>query len=81
MKACLKDGIVLMVFWGILNGAANLFIMMLARMPASLVYPLISGGSIILTWIASRIFYKEKLTVYQNVGLVFGVGAVVFLNL
>ena len=69
-------------FWlNIHNGAANLFVMILAKMPASPVYPLISGGSIILTWIIARFFYKEKLTVYQNIGLVLGIGAVAFLNL
>lgn len=81
IKPCLKGGIIFMVLWGVLNGAANLFVMILAKMPASLVYPLISGGSIILTWIAARFFYKEKLTVCQNIGLVLGIVSVVLLNL
>jgi len=83
IKPCLKKGALLMLLWGILNGAANLFVMILAakRVPASLMYPLISGGSIILTWITSRFFYKEKLTKLQNIGLVLGIAAVVLLNL
>ena len=83
VRICLKKGAGLMLLWGILNGAANLFVMMLSakRVPASLMYPLISGGSIILTWITSRFFYKEKLTKPQNVGIVFGIAAVVLLNL
>lgn len=81
IKPCLKKGALFMLLWGILNGAANLFVMILAKMPASLVYPLISGGSIILTWITARFFYKEKLTSLQNIGLILGVAAVVLLNL
>lgn len=83
IKICLKKGALLMLFWGILNGAANLFVMILAakRVPASLMYPLISGGSIILTWIMSRFYYKEKLTMFQNIGLILGIVAVVLLNL
>ena len=72
-----------MLLWGILNGAANLFVMILAakRVPSALMYPLISGGSIILTWITSRFYYKEKLTILQNIGLIVGIAAVVLLNL
>ena len=82
MKTCLKKGAGHMVLWGIANGAANLFVMILAtRMPASLMYPLISGGSIILTWLTARFFYKDQLSVLQNWGLVLGTGAVVLLNI
>ena len=79
---CLKKGIGLMVFFGVANGMVNLFVMMLAtRVAASLMFPLISAGSIILSWVLSSFLYKEKLTFLQNLGLVLGVLAVVFLNL
>lgn len=83
IRISLKKGALLMFLWGILNGAANLFVMMLSakRVPASLMYPLISGGSIILTWITARFFYKEKLTMLQNVGMILGTASVIFLNL
>lgn len=66
---------------GFLNGIVNLFVMILSgRMPVSLMFPLISAGGLVVTYIASRFFYKEKLTRVQFVGFVFGLAAVVFLN-
>ena len=66
---------------GFLNGIVNLFVMILSgRMPVSLMFPLISAGGLVVTYIASRFFYKEKLTKVQFVGFVFGLAAVVFLN-
>lgn len=82
IKESLKVGIGWMVLWGVLNGATNLFVMMLAtRVPASIMYPLISGFGLILSWLMSRFLYKEKLTPLQNLGFVFGIFAVIFLNL
>ncbi|MBR6729352.1 MAG: hypothetical protein IKL80_04240 [Clostridia bacterium] len=79
---CLKKGIGGMIFWGVINGMTNLIVMILAtRVAASLMFPLISAGSIVLTWILARFLYKEKLTALQNTGLVLGILAVVFLNL
>ena len=67
---------------GFLNGIVNLFVMILSgRMPVSLMFPLISAGGLVVTYIASRFFYKEKLTRVQFVGFVFGLAAVVFLNI
>lgn len=79
---CLKMGAGHMIFSGVVNGAMNLFVMILAGlMAASVMYPLISAGSILLTALISRVFYREKLTTRQNIGLLLGVGAVVFLNI
>lgn len=79
---CLKHGGYLMVLCGLANGAVNLFVMLLAtRMNASLMFPIISGGGIVLTWAVSRFIYKEKLSVPQNLALVFGILAVVLMNL
>lgn len=77
-----KKGTIWMVLCGAFNGACNLFVMMLsALMAASLMFPLISAGGIILTYIVSRFAYKEKLSLNQNIGVVLGVAAVIFLNL
>ena len=66
---------------GLLNGMVNLFVMILSgRMPVSLMFPLISAGGLIVTYLASRFCYKEKLTTVQFVGFLFGLAAVVFLN-
>lgn len=67
---------------GSANGVVNLFVMiMLGLMPASVVFPLISGGSIVLTYAVSRVFYKEKLSLRQTVGFLFGILSIVLLNL
>ena len=71
-----------MALCGIANGAMNLFVMLLStRMNASLMFPVFSAGGIILTWTVSRFVYKEKLALGQNLALVLGILAVVFMNL
>lgn len=70
------------IICGVLNGMVNLFVMILSgKMPVSLMFPLISAGGLIVTYIVSRFFYKEKLTKIQFIGFIFGLTAVVFLNI
>lgn len=67
---------------GLFNGAVNLLVMILNnRFPASIMFPLISAGGIIIVYIISRFFYKEKLSNLQFAGLLIGIASVVFLNL
>lgn len=77
-----KCGAHLMVLCGIANGLVNLFVMIAsAVIPNSVMFPLISAGGIVLTWLISVFLYKEKLSVKQNIGLVLGIISIVFLNL
>ena len=77
-----KKGIVPIFLCGAANGACNLMVMILSSMlPASVMYPLVSAGSIILTYFISKLWYKEKLSLIQNIGFALGVTSVVFLNL
>lgn len=67
---------------GIMNGMVNLFVMILSGlMPVSLMFPLISAGGIITTYIVSKFIYKEKLNKMQFVGFIFGIGSIVFMNI
>lgn len=67
---------------GVMNGMVNLFVMILsARMAVSLMFPLISAGGLVVTYLVSRFGYKEKLTKSQFIGFVLGAAAVVFLNI
>ncbi len=69
------------VISGVLNGMVNLFAMVLCgRMPVSLMFPLISAGGIIVTYLVSRFLYKEKLTKTQFAGFFLGIVAVALLN-
>ena len=67
---------------GILNGMVNMFVMILTGlMNVSIMFPLVSVGGIVLTFIISKVFYKEKLTTGQHIGFLLGIGAIVLLNL
>lgn len=77
-----KNGWYFGVLSGIFNGITNLFVMILSgRMSASLMFPLISAGGIIITYIISKTVYKEELTRRQFAGFILGVASVIFLNL
>jgi drug/metabolite transporter (DMT)-like permease len=82
LLGAVKGGGIYAAICGTANGICNLFVMMLAvRMNASLMYPLISAGSIIVTAIVSIFFYKERLSRLQLSGLVLGICAVIFMNI
>ncbi len=77
-----KVGFIPAALCGLFNGTVNLFVMILNnRIPASLMFPLISAGGIIIVYLISRFFYKEKLSKSQFIGLLVGIASVVFLNL
>ncbi|MBR3967318.1 MAG: hypothetical protein IKJ91_09630 [Clostridia bacterium] len=70
------------VLSGAMNGVVNLLVMVLSGMMAvSVMFPLISAGGIIVTYIISKIFYKENLTKIQFVGFLTGLASIVFLNI
>ena len=82
-KSYFRYGILPSAISGVLNGMVNLFVMLLTsrNMPMSLMFPLISSGGIIITYLVSRLYYKEKLTKLQFVGFVMGIASVIFLNI
>lgn len=65
---------------GVLNGLTNYGVIKLneVKFPASIMFPIISGGSIILTFVCSFILFKEKLSKRQLIGASIGVVAIVF---
>ena len=66
---------------GLANGAVNFFVLVLAtRMPASVMFPIISAGGIIATALISIFVYKEKLSFPQKIGMLLGIAAVVVLS-
>lgn len=81
-KAFAKAGWHIALGSGVANGIVNLFVMILSGiMPVSLMFPMISAGGIVITFIVSKFFYKEQLTKKQFFGFVFGMISVVFLNI
>ena len=82
IKGYVKCGLVLALLCGGANGLVNLFVMILSGLiPVSLMFPLISGGGIVLTYIISRLYYKEKLTKTQLIGFLCGTASVILLNI
>ncbi len=69
------------IICGLANGLVNLFVIMLAKWPASIVFPVISAGGIVSTALIGIFFYKEKLSVMQIIGMVLGTASIVFLNI
>lgn len=66
---------------GVANGLVNLLVMVLSgRMPVSLMFPLISAGGIVITYIVSRFIYKEKMTKIQYSGFIIGIFSIMLLN-
>ena len=79
MKVYAKAGWHWALICGLLNGMVNLFVMILSRsMPVSVMFPLISAGGLVVTYLVSRFVYKESLTKLQFVGFILGLAAVVF---
>lgn len=83
IKPCCKKAAAFMVFTGLANAVVNLLVMTLVSrgMPASIMFPVISGGGIVCTTMVSVLFYKEKLTMQQYIGLLCGAASVVFMSL
>lgn len=82
IKEYLKSGLKPAAAGGVMNGAVNLFVMLVTGiMSVSLAFPLISAGSIIATYGVSRLIYRERLSKLQLAGFIVGIGSVVFLNI
>lgn len=77
-----KKGWLLALLCGVANGVTNLFSLILGgRMPASIVWPVMSGGSLVLVFLWSFFIKKERYTPVQYVGYALGFLAIVLLNL
>lgn len=82
IKEGAKDALKFGSISGVLNGVFNLLLMYCVNyLNASIVFPLLSGGSLVLTFIIARIFFKEKFTVTQYIGFAACIVSLVLLNL
>lgn len=78
----IKRGIITYSVCGAANGAVNYIVMVLSlMMPASVMFPIISAGGIVMASILSMTVYKEKLSMLQKIGLGLGVLAIIVLNI
>lgn len=82
MVSCAKHGWLPAVVCGAANVIMNFLVMVLqGLMPVSVLFPLLSAGSLVLTYFLARFLYKEKLSKRQIVGYILGTLSVVFLNI
>ena len=82
MLPSLKTGFWMYTVCGLANGIVNFLVVYLStRMAASVMFPVISAGGIVLTFLISLFFYKEKLSKCQIIGSALGLVSVIFLNL
>ncbi len=80
-SASIRTGVFFAAPAGIMNAEVNLLVMVLASVPASFVFPVISAGGIVVTSVLALTVYRDKLSKWQVAGLVVGILSVVFLNL
>ncbi len=77
-----KKGWYLAMICGIMNGAVNYLVLyMNPRISASVMFPVLSGASLVMIFVYSLVFEREKFTPKQCVGFAIGVISVVLLNI
>lgn len=82
LAVSLKHGVWFFAISGIMNGMVNFFVILLStRLPASFMFPVISAGGIITTFVLAIMVYKEKLSHLQYIGSLIGLLSIVLLNL
>lgn len=80
--AHLKIGARYFTLCGAANGVVNYLVLVLAnRMPASVMFPVISAGGVVLAALIAIFIYKEKLQPQQWLGMLSGIFAIILLNL
>lgn len=82
VKEHLKKGVIYYVLCGVANGLTNFFVLILSNtVPASVMFPIIAAGGIVLTALISIFFYREKLSLQQKIGFVLGILAIILMNI
>ena len=77
----IKGGILFIALCGLANGGVNFGTMVLTnRMPTSVMFPVISASSTIVVTAVSLIFYKERLSKLQILGVALGIIAIIAMN-
>ena len=67
---------------GVFNGLCNYLVLYLnPRLPASVMFPVISAGSVVLVFVYATLVQHEKFNLRQKIGYALGVVSIVLLNL
>lgn len=82
LKYILKNGGLYAMGAGFSNGGTNLLqLFAFTLLPMSLVAPMTSGASILISFVISKVIFKEKFSKLQYVGVMLGGIALVLFNL
>ena len=82
IKKTIHHGVLPALICGVANGLTNLLVIYLnPRIPASTLFPVISGGNVTLSFLYSVLVLREKFSPRQTVGFLLGVIAIILLNL
>lgn len=82
LKEIIRYGIPYAGSAGVANGLNNLLTLFLNNiLPLSIVSPVFAGTKIVLSFMTSRILFKEKYLMRQIFGVAVGAAALIFLNL
>jgi drug/metabolite transporter (DMT)-like permease len=82
IKETIHHGVLPALICGVANGLTNLLVIYLnPRIPASTLFPVISGGNVTLSFLYSVLVLREKFSPRQTVGFLLGVIAIILLNL
>jgi multidrug transporter EmrE-like cation transporter len=82
LRSSFKPALIFAAPAGFGNGLINLFVMILsASMAASILFPVISATGIVASFIVGAVFYKEKFSAPQLVGVALGLVSVVLFSL
>lgn len=78
-----KKGGIIALSCGLANGLTNLLTLFLnaSNVPASIIFPIISGGGLVLVFFYAVFVKKEKFTAVQYVGYGIGIAALVLMNI
>jgi multidrug transporter EmrE-like cation transporter len=67
---------------GVANAVVNALVMLLNTMlPVSFIFPVISATAMVIIFTYSTVVAKEKYSLTQKIGFVFGIVSIVLLNL
>ncbi len=82
VRETIRHGFLWAILCGVANGLTNYLVILLnLRIPASTLFPVISSGSLILSFLYSIFVVREKFSTRQYIGFLIGVVSIVLLNL
>lgn len=81
-KEMLKQGLWFAPWAGVANAICNVLMLVLAtKLPGVVLYPSVSAGGIVFTFLTALILFKERYTKWQYVGYACGVLSIILLSI